>query len=112
MKSNKFISYCGMKRILKCYLDGDISEKTIIYCQELLEQYLKELCKRIVIQQEEMNRLREFHGLPKLKRYSVSTNINGVGEVFNPSSVWLIEGEVGKLKKTTLSKYKADEEVA
>jgi hypothetical protein len=109
---NNLTSFKTVRRFCKEQLNGDITKEAVIFCQSLLEQYLITICHNVKIQQEEMNRLREFHHLPKLRRYGVSTYINRVGEGYKTPPDWMIEGEQAKPVNTCLSKYKADEEVA
>jgi len=114
--NNRTVSQRGIERILRKNLNGSISKQSVeflqLYFEELIQQQLRLICGNVIIRQEELNTLRMFHGLPEKKRFDLSIFLNGVGEIFNPSSDWKVEGEVGKLKNTTLSKYKADEEVA
>jgi len=104
---NRFISYKGMKRILRSNLNGNVSKETIeflqLYFEELIKQQLRVICGNVLVRQEEANRLREFHGLPEHKRFSLSVFLNGVDEILKPSTDLMVEGEQAKLVFTCLS---------
>jgi hypothetical protein len=94
--SERLIPYKRMRRILKNNVNGDVSKDTVEYLQTVLENQLENICRNVVVEHEEENRLRVFHGLPERKRidvtlykkvveipYKSTTDLIGVGEVAN-----------------------------
>ena len=100
---NKLTEYKTVRRFLKKELNGDVTKELVEELQSVLEDYLRTICENISEEQWSINWFREIQGLSKLKRYGVSTYLNCVGEVFEPTSDGKGKGKVAKLENTILS---------
>ena len=67
------IPYRRMKRVLKQYIKGEVTHDSIICVRDALLGICKSIATDVIREFEEHNRLRQFHGLPKLKR--IPTNL-------------------------------------
>jgi hypothetical protein len=101
-----------IKRILCQECGGQISTESVEYIQSFLTNQLKQICKSVVIKQEEMNNLRKFHGLPPKRRFEVSLFISLVSQdIYSPPELDGLSKEAESVNPTPLPKYKANEEV-
>jgi hypothetical protein len=107
----RIIPYKRMRRFLKQELDGDVTEGSVKYVTTLLESQLNKLCQEVVIQHQEDNRLRVFHGLPERKRIDVTLYKKFVDIPYKSTSDLNVEGEEANSVYTPLSSKEASIEV-
>lgn len=72
-----------IRRTLKEYVKGEITQESIIYVRDILDNVLCQLGEDSIKELDKSNRLRQIQGLPKLKRYPVSVFIKLSDELFN-----------------------------
>jgi len=97
------IPYTRMRRILKENCGGmDVSEDSILYIQEYLNQHLKAICSKCVEEHNSLNDRRLTTGLLGIKRLHASICRRVVDKYFNPNQV-RPQGE-GANQHTSLSR--------
>lgn len=110
-QEERLIPYKRIRRFLRSEVKGIVSKEACEFMQNYLENFLREICKDVITQHQEQNRLRDFHGLPEYKRIGVSEFISLCEKLDKEMPGCLIEGEVAKLGNTTLSRKQKKEVV-
>jgi len=72
----RLIPYKRIRRFLRQETKGMVCKKACESMQNYLENFTKQLCRDVVSEHQEQNRLRKFHGLPEHKRIQVSEFIS------------------------------------
>jgi len=67
------IPYRRMKRVLKQYIQGEITHESILCVRDALSDACRVIATEVLLEFEEYNKLRAYHGIPKLKR--IPTNL-------------------------------------
>lgn len=102
-----------IKRILVNECGGQVSTESVEFIKHLLENQLKQICKKVIKKQEDENKYRKFHGLPPKKRFEVSIFKLVSVESINPQTTIIEVGEEGQHNRdTSLSKKAEDTEVS
>ena len=90
-----------IRRTLKEYVKGEITQESIIYVRDVLDNVLCQLGEDSIKELDKSNRLRQIQGLPKLKRYPVSVFIKLSDELFNQPPDFKF-GEAGQYNNETV----------
>lgn len=90
-----------IKRILKKFYEGEISDETCVYVRDLLLQFTELLAEEAVKEFQNNNIERLNRGLPQLKRLHKSSFIDIWDRFFKSLNVPNM-GEVGKQNETLL----------
>ncbi len=94
-----------IKRILTNECGGQVSTESVEYIQSFIENLLKDICKSVVIKQEEENKLRKFHGLHPKRRFDLNLFISVSEDGLNSSYEFEMSGkEAESVNPTPLSK--------
>ena len=103
-QTNDYLHYLPVKpikRILKKYYGGEISDETCVYVRDLLLQFTELLAEEAVKEFENYNIMRLDQGLPPFKRLN-SFVFREVRDRFFKSIGVVNMGEVGKQNETLL----------
>jgi len=98
---NKEIPYHTVRRILKQYLDNDVSKNYVICIKSFLEETIRRIAIGSMEELEEINHIRDIQRVPKLRRIDSSIFIKLVENLFNDGSV-LNHGEIGQTNRDTI----------
>ena len=106
---SRLISYKGIRGILVKNVNGSISKESVeflqTYFEELIQHQLKVICGNVLVRNEEVNKLREFHGLPEHKRFSLSIFLSTLGgDLYSSSGISGLTKEEKHNNHTLLSK--------
>lgn len=71
-QEERLIPYKRIRRFLRHEVKGIVSKEACEFMQNYLENYLREICKDVITQHQEQNKLRKHHGLHELKRFEAS----------------------------------------
>lgn len=100
----RIIPYKRMRRILKEYVNRDVSKNAVVYLQMVLENQLEEICRNVVAEFEATNSIRKRAGLPEQKRISVSQFKNLPMKPYNPTDDFKLDERGHHNRETRLSK--------
>jgi hypothetical protein len=92
-----------IRRMLKEYIDGDISKEAIFYIQSVLDALLQEICQRWVEEQSIVNSRRLDSNLLPVKRYHLSSCRRVTESIINQDR-FNTRGEGGQVNFTPLSR--------
>lgn len=102
-----------IKRILSNECGGQVSTESVEFIQHLLENQLKQICKEVIKRQEEENKLRVFHRLPRKKRFEVNLFLKvSEGDIKTNPLLQGVGEEGHRNRDTSLSKKAEDTEVS
>lgn len=100
-----------IKRILTNECGGQVSTESVEYIQSFIENLLKDICKNVVIKQEEENKFRKFHGLPSKRRFDLNLFLNLVEGDIKTNPLLQGVGEEGHHNRDTSLSEEAGIEV-
>ncbi len=98
---NKEIPYHTVRRILKQYIENDVSKNYVIYVKSFLEDTIRRIAISSTDELDEINHLRDIQRIPKLRRIDSSIFIKLVENLFNDDPVFN-RGETGRQNKDTV----------
>ena len=98
---NKEIPYHTVRRILKQYIDNDVSKNYVLYVKSFLEDTIRRIAIVSLDELDEINQIRDIQRIPKLRRIDSSIFIKLVENLFNDESVFN-RGEAGQTNRDTV----------
>jgi len=104
------IPYKTVRRILKTHTNSNVTRESVIFVKEYVENLLIDISKKSIKEQEEQNRLRKFHNLPKHKRFHIFIFKRVLAQLLKEQPDFKV-GEVARYSRETTLSDKADLEV-
>ena len=106
------ISQRELKRELKKVCDCEVSRDGLLQLQSICEDLICNLVKDVIAEFEELNKLRRFHKLPRLKRIPQFIFEKVGNNVFKSANGFEVHGELGNTSSNVTTNLSEAVEVA